>query len=228
MKTFKFIATIFLLFAFLNNLSGQGIIKEAPINPDYLKFIKEYNSGKVGDEELMAAPSPYKLNYDQYFKQKQYLFPESYPISYDMRTAGPGGTSLLTPVKHQLSCGACWAFATYGSIESTWKMMGLGDNDFSENNLKNCHGFDLDPCVWGHHFMSTAYLVRGSGPITEVDDPYDPVNGPCTEGLTPDAYIPEARYLPEDHDAFKNAIMNIGAVYNTYRSTSDYQWIYGH
>jgi len=226
MKTSNLLAAIILVIIFLNNISGQGTIKKAPINPDYLQFLEEYATGKA--EEMMAAPSPYQLNFDQYFKQKELLAPESYPIAYDMRTAGPGGTSLLTSVKHQLGCGACWAFATYGSIESTWKIMGLGDNDFSENNLKNCSGFDLDPCQWGHHFMSTAYLIRGSGPITEVDDPYDPVNGPCTEGLTPDAYIPESRYLPEDHDAFKHTIMNLGAVYNTFKSTANYQWINGH
>ncbi|MBM3436638.1 MAG: hypothetical protein FJY07_10535, partial [Bacteroidetes bacterium] len=51
----------------------------------------------------------------------------------------------------------------------------------------------------------------------------------CTGGLTPQAYIPESRYLPEDHDAFKDAIMNIGAVYNTFRSVSGYYtWINGH
>ena len=115
------------------------------------------------------------------------------------------------------------------SVESVWKKMGLGDYDLSENNLKNCHGFDLDPCEWGHHFMSTAYFVRGSGPILESDDNYDPINGPCAEGLTPEAYIPYSRYLPEDHDAFKEAIMNTGAVYNTYRSVSSgYEWINGH
>ncbi len=218
-----FYTVIFLLFGLC--VFAQSSLKIAPKNPDYINFINELNSGK----ESFAAPSPNKVGFSEYFKKKKSLTPKSYPLSYDMRTAGPGGTSLLTPAKHQLSCGACWAFATMSSVESVWKKMGLGDYDLSENNLKNCHGFDLDPCEWGHHFMSTAYFIRGAGPMLESNDPYDPVNGPCTENLTPESYIPYSRYLPEDHDAFKEIIMNTGAVYNTYRSEgSGYQWLNGH
>jgi len=208
---------------------SQTGIKKAPANPDFVNFLREFESSKRTGFDIFAAPSPAILRFDKYFEMKKYKSPEDYPVVYDMRTAGPGGTSLLTPVKHQLSCGACWAFATYSSMESVWKVLGLGDYDLSENNLKNCHGFDLNPCTWGHHFMSTAYLVRGSGPISETDDPYIPVNDNCTEGLVPQAYIPISRYLPEDHDAFKETIMNSGAVYNTYRSVSaNYSWINGH
>lgn len=208
---------------------AQSKLTMAPMNPDYTRFLEEIINPGTDNVELMAAPAPYRLNFDQYFKLKLSGNPKTFPVAYDMRTAGPGGTSLLTPVKHQLSCGACWSFATYSSIESVWKMMGLGEYDLSENNLKNCHGFDLNPCVWGHHFMSTAYLVRGSGPILEENDPYSPTNGICAEGMTPEAYIPESVYLPEDHDAFKETIMNQGAVYNTYRSVgTGYKWINGH
>jgi C1A family cysteine protease len=203
---------------------AQKTLQMAPPNPDYLKFLQEYADG----EDKQAAPSPYLPDYKTYWKEKTIKSPNTYPIAFDLRTAGPGGTSLLTPVKHQLSCGACWAFATYGSIESTWKMMGLGEYDLSENNLKNCSGFYTDPCQWGHHFMSTAYLARGSGPIAEADDPYQPDNDTCQSGMNPIALVPESRYLPEDHDAFKNTIMNIGPVYNTFRSVSaNYEWIYG-
>jgi len=141
---------------------SQKVLRKAPLNPDYVRFLEDYNSAKSDGFEMFAAPSPAFLNFNRYFEWKKSKAPKDYPVAYDMRTAGPGGTSLLTSVKHQLGCGACWAFATYGSMESTWKIMGLGDNDLSENNLKNCHGFDLLPCTWGHHFMSTAYLVRGS------------------------------------------------------------------
>ena len=226
--TLKNHITFLIIFFLTLSLGFSQELKKAPLNPDYIKFIEEYSSGETDPEFLMAAPSPYKLNFSQYFTQSKPYNIKSYPVAYDMRTAGPGGTSLLTPVKNQLSCGACWAFATCSSIESTWKVSGLGDNDLSENNMKNCHGFESDPCSWGHHFMSTAYLIRGSGPITEADDPYDPLNHICTEGLTPDAYIPVSRYLPEDHDAFKETIMTTGPVYNTYRSESaGYQWING-
>ncbi len=223
MRITIFLLVFLLYFGFAFSQTG---IKKAPVNPDYLKFLDAYETGETG---LYASPAPGILNFKKYYEIKKGSSPKNFPVVYDMRTAGPGGTSLLTSVKNQSGCGACWAFATYGSMESVWKVMGLGDNDLSENNLKNCSGFELDPCEWGHHFMSTAYLIRGSGPVYETDDPWVPANQPCTGNFTPAAYIPAARYLPEDHDAFKETIMTQGAVYNTYRSESaGYQWINGH
>ena len=221
------VITLNLIFTIiLANAFSQSKLSIAPENPEYTKFINEYS---LGHKEMQSAPAPYKLNFGQYFKTKTGLSPKSFPTVYDMRISGPGGTSLLTSVKNQSGCGACWAFATCSSIESVWKVMGLGDNDLSENNMKNCSGFELGPCTWGHHFMSTAYLIRGSGVISEADDPWVPVSQDCDVDHTPDTYIPVSRYLPEDHDAFKETLINSGAIYNTFRSVSEgYEWINGH
>lgn len=37
----------------------------------------------------------------------------SFPISLDWRLKG-----ISTPVKDQVSCGSCWAFATIGAVEA--------------------------------------------------------------------------------------------------------------
>ncbi len=227
-RLFKNRILLLLVFILISSVGISQKLEMAPMNPDYEKFIETYLSDESSPAFSEAAPAPYQLNFSKYFEQKATSPTKNFPISYDMRSAGPGGTSFLTSVKHQLSCGACWAFATFSAIESSWIMMGFGDNDLSENNMKNCHGFEWGPCSIGHHFMSTAYLIRGSGPISESNDPYDQNNFNCIEGLTPDAYIPIARYLPEDPNAFKETIMNNGAVYNSYGSVSeDYQWING-
>ncbi len=93
---------------------------------------------------------------------------DSYPSSYDLRATGR-----VTPVGNQGSCGDCWAFATYSSLESN--MMPAQEWDFSENNLKDLSGYvfaGLDCCTaGGNALMSTAYLARWSGPVAEADDP---------------------------------------------------------
>ena len=61
----------------------------------------------------------------------------TYAATYDLRTMGK-----LTPVKNQNPYNTCWAHATYGSMESC--LLPGETRDFSENNLVNLHGFDLD------------------------------------------------------------------------------------
>jgi len=61
--------------------------------------------------------------------------------------------------------------------------------DLSENNLRECHGFDWGPCAGGNYFMITAYMARWAGPIAEADDPYHDFPTGCTSGL------PVCKYL---------------------------------
>ena len=73
--------------------------------------------------------------------------PVGFPATFDLRNVG--GQNYVTPVKNQAACGSCWAFATYGSLESSVLMDGGAARDLSENHLKNYHGFDWGPCEGG-------------------------------------------------------------------------------
>jgi C1A family cysteine protease len=135
------------------------------------------------------------------------------PSTYDLRTLDK-----LTSVKDQGSCGSCWAFAAYGSLESCLKPDEVWD--FSENHLKNTANFDLDCCEGGNEYMATAYLARWSGPITEADDPYNA--GSCTSpsGLTPAKHVQAVDFIPDrtgplDNEAIKQAVMTYGAAYTS-------------
>jgi C1A family cysteine protease len=136
----------------------------------------------------------------------------SLPTSYDLRTQGK-----LTPVKNQGSCGSCWAFATYGSLESTLKPDETWD--FSENNLKNRHGYAGTHCAGGNAGMSTAYLARYAGPISESDDPYNPYSSYSPSNLQPRKHVQDVLFIPDrsgplDNDNIKNAIQVYGGVYS--------------
>ena len=68
---------------------------------------------------------------------KKFLAQES-PSRWDWRTLGK-----VTPVKNQGACGACYAFAALGDMESKLLIDGAGVHDFSENNAKECNWWEL-------------------------------------------------------------------------------------
>ncbi|MDY0130892.1 MAG: C1 family peptidase, partial [Methanosarcina vacuolata] len=164
----------------------------APVNPDFIKYQQAKTSNQLEPSDGHGTgfiPSTVDLSH---------LSPISYgkvsfPAYYDLRTLNK-----VTPVKDQGNAGTCWAFATYGSLESylmpgkTW--------DFSENNLKNLlspkysNGFDFPE--GGNSFMSTAYLARWSGPIDEKDDPYDPDSEVSPEDKTVKKHVQNVLFLP--------------------------------
>jgi C1A family cysteine protease len=138
--------------------------------------------------------------------------------SYDLRKEGR-----LSPVKDQGPAGTCWAFATYGSLESC--LLPEQEFDFSENNMKNLlsencpSGYDRGPRDGGNQFMSMAYLTRWDGPVLEKEDPYDPFDdGPCTQ-FSPQKHIQNVIFIPDRKDAsdnqnIKQAISKYGAVFS--------------
>jgi C1A family cysteine protease len=138
----------------------------------------------------------------------------SYPASYDLLTGG-----YVTPVKNQGGCGSCWAFATYGSLESAILKEGGPARDLSENNLKNDHRFDWGPCYGGNASISQAYLSRGDGPVDEADDPYHAWDDRPSPGGPAQYYVRESLIFDTDAE-IKSALMNYGALF-TYMTWVD-------
>ncbi len=210
----KKIFTPVLFFLVSLNLFSQTYPQVAPLNPDYIQYLDDLNSGNrksiTGDGfGLGYIPSPTKMNFTSFLYSKSTIT----DASYDLRIAGNGGTSLVTPVKNQGSCGACWTFAAMGSIESRWKILGYGTHDLSEDNLNNCNGFDYGSCNGGNLDMTAAYLSRKSGPMSETDDPFSVTPNACPSGLFEQGYVYDICYLPTDDNTIKQALIDYGAIY---------------
>ncbi|MEN6349162.1 MAG: lectin like domain-containing protein [Syntrophomonas sp.] len=180
--------------------------------------IKEGTSDSLTgkDPRLGFIPAPLDLSHlrgKQLFRGSQSL---TIMPSYDLRNLDK-----LTPVKDQGNAGTCWAFASYGSLESN--LMPGQEWNFSENNMKNLlseecpQGYDRLPDEGGNQFMSTAYLVRWSGPVSAEVDPYDPNSNGCEE-YDVLKHVQQIIFIPDrtgslDNMNIKQAIMNYGAVF---------------
>jgi len=208
---------------------AEGELVSAPMNPEFLSYMEALQKERVMAPEvsyegygLGLVPSPLSLDHlagvnifgvPQIQELAEPPLRLGLPVSYDLRTQGK-----LTPVKDQNPGNTCWTFATYGSMESN--LLPGETNDFSENHMKNTHGFDWGYNDGGNGDMATAYLARWSGPVNEADDPYNAGSGVSPSGLSPRKHVQGVIYIPKrtsspDNDNLKNAVMSAGAVYVT-------------
>ncbi len=201
---------------------------DAPVNPDFLAYQDARTRGAdqlaAGTQAFGDLPAPVDLSHmvGKRPATRATTLPDAYDpravdryaASYDLRTDGK-----VTAVRNQNPAGSCWSFATYGSMESC--LLPGATVDFSENHLKNTHGFDYAHDAGGNAYMSTAYLARWSGPVYEADDPYNPLSGVSPSNLAPRKHIQNILYLPgranaADNDTLKQAILTYGAIHTNY------------
>ena len=225
----KTIFVLLLVSLLLHRISAQNAPQGAPLNPEYILYLHDLQNGLATNvtadgHGLGYIPSRNKPDFSGYKAPES---PLTFPSVFDLRTTGK-----MTAVRDQGNCNSCWCFGTMGSMESRWKVLGFGDNNLSENNLKDCHLFDFGPCDGGNFSIAAAYMARRAGPISEADDPYSPSPQSCLQGLTPVAYESSASILPKDMNVIKQTLMDNGAVYTSFYwnildyNASDYTYFY--
>ncbi|MDI6828928.1 MAG: lectin like domain-containing protein, partial [Armatimonadota bacterium] len=218
---------LILLFLFVGFPAGAQDVNTptiAPLNPAFTQHLQQTAVlGIEGTTQSLTTgiiPPPLDLSHMKGKQVSTTRLLAGFPSSFDLRALGK-----LTPVKDQGYCGSCWSFATYGSMESC--MLPTETRDFSENNLKNKHGFDPTCCAGGNHWMSTAYFARWDGPINEADDPYNASSCTSPTGLVVQKHVQAVNFIPDrggplDNDNIKQALMTYGAVYTCFYWDSGY------
>jgi C1A family cysteine protease len=207
----RFLRIIASLVLSASMVSGQ-IPQVAPLNPEFELLFQR--GAKPVESNYGLIPIPIDLSYlaeqvvPQKFEGQLALAP-----AYDLRAIGK-----VNGIRDQGPYGTCWAYATFGSMESF--LLPSEDRDFSENHLVNLDGFDYAFEAGGHFFMSMAYLAGWHGPVDEIDDPYpNPSKSPL--GLLPRKHVQQVRIIPgksgpTGNDIIKQALMDHGALYATY------------
>jgi cathepsin L len=132
------------------------------------------------------------------------------PNAVDWRTKG-----YVTRVKHQGSCGSCWAFSATGSLEGqtfrkTRRLVSL-----SEQQLVDCsRGFDNLGCKGGWAYRSFDYIKANRGIDTESSYPYEAKDRNCRyrsayRAATCSGYVAIKRYSERELMA---AVATVGPV----------------
>lgn len=135
----------------------------------------------------------------------------------------------VSPVKDQLSCGSCWAFAAFGAYESSYLIRNNKTVDGSEQDLLNCavanDGSDAGTCSGGLSEKALQFLTNEGG-VSETTVPYANANRVCTAQtsrpydalawgfVNPNVEIPSVSEL-------KEALCEYGALAVSMRVVSD-------
>ncbi len=220
---------IFLAIAFLLITAGllaQPVPEKAPADTAY----------KINAEELQEMQDngiilPLEMPAHNVYANFHYERLRDLPSVYDIRDS-----AWLTPVKSQ-STGGCWAYSTMGTIEAHLMMLGFGEYNLSDNNLKFCHGYIPARNTNGNHWMSSAYFARAAGPYLETEDPYPggtSSNDNCPTQFSPQFYIGQSRYPPpKDAQYIKQTVLQFGPVWSllyynaTYLNSTNATYFYG-
>ena len=227
------------LFFSLTALNAQISKHIAPINPDFLNYIKSSNLDSLINigkfygyiPPFFKLPDSYRISPEDEETSQLKSAVISVPAVYDLRQLND-----VTPVKNQgggTYGGNCWAFSCIGAIESDWLVRGLGKFDLSERNLAACHGFVWGFGQGGNEAFAMAYLTRLAGPVADSLDPYIGRKQNCITGLPDVAYVPEVRWIYNNRSLTKLAIMDYGGVTtniymdNLYYNSSNFTYYYG-
>ena len=142
---------------------------------------------------------------------------QALPARFDWRELGK-----VTPVKDQLACNSCYAFATVANFESRLLVAGDGAYDLSENNAKECNwparngNYGGQGSCSGGDGLMVANLWSQQGTVQESCDPYLDWEAPCNTTCAPVKTVLDWRLLSGDvvpsTDVLKWYIQNYGPL----------------
>ena len=195
----------------------SGSLTNAPLNPEWLAYEQDRMAGKAITRTSATGNSfglvPSTIDLSHLKGKEAANVALTYDPSYDLRTIGK-----VTSVKNQNPYGTCWAFATFGSLESY--LLPAETPNFSEYNLVMNSQFTRDNPMndGGSYTMSTAYLARWGGPVNEVDDPYPggDMHSAIDNGYSIQKHTQDIYFLPRtsatDNNNIKWALTTKGGV----------------
>lgn len=179
-------------------------------------FIRKFNSDQ--SDVILAANKFADMTFEE-FKSK-YLKPKTLKaspveiIDLDLEAANSTvdwrARGVLTPVKDQGQCGACWAFSATGAIEAAWAIAHKQVISLSEQQLVACATANKG-CGGGSASEAFKYVIENGGINTEVAYPYLEENSTCNTTLEEEKVVNITSFagvMPNNYKALMVAVTN--------------------
>ncbi|XP_054165166.1 uncharacterized protein LOC128962790, partial [Oppia nitens] len=170
------------------------------------------------------------LKSDNYSASVSSNIKKDIPIEWDWRKYG-----IVTPARHQKTCGSSWSFAAASAVESHLMKVQIAEGKFdpekqltiSEQNLIDCsRTFGNFGCQGGNTRQAFNYLKENKGANTIPDYPYYAINSFCQYNRQKriDIDIREVRRIQSgDDDDLMAAIYMYGPVTVGFHATNQFK-----
>ncbi|XP_072316856.1 uncharacterized protein [Eucyclogobius newberryi] len=192
-----------LLYINIHNLEASMSLHTYTVAMNHLGDLSEeevsnlYASLKV-PSDLEMAPSPH------------FSADVDLPSSLDWRKKG-----LVTKVKDQGECGACWAFSSVGALEGLLAKTTGKLEELSPQNLVDCSTkYGNKRCVGGLLQFAFQYIIANKGISSEKSYPYQAKAGVCRYNPAyRTANCSSYQYVrPATESALKQALAKVGPI----------------
>ncbi|XP_072384013.1 cathepsin L-like proteinase [Diabrotica undecimpunctata] len=130
------------------------------------------------------------------------------PNSIDWREKGA-----VLAVRHQISCGSCWAHSAVGALEGQNFIVNGKSDLLSPQELVDCSDdFRKSDCVNGGDMLEAFEYVKYEGLDTEEQYPYDDEKLSCRSKSPKAIRISGYKLLARDENIIKEAVATVGPV----------------
>jgi C1A family cysteine protease len=169
---------------------------------DYQKTYLNFN---VSEEDIVEAESPSQDSFAAEYESDQTRHLQVLPIRFDWRDRG-----VVTSVKHQGSCGSCYAYAAVANVESLYAIKYGTLLNLSEQQIVNCDSTQFG-CRGGHIGRVYNYIIR-NGLGYESETPYVGRKQICTRH-TPIARIQGRKFAGSTSEQYiQSFLMKYGPL----------------
>ncbi|XP_075716430.1 cathepsin O [Rhinoderma darwinii] len=160
---------------FLKSLERSTFLNTYAENPGAAYYgINQFSDLSVEEFTNTYLRSYPSENQDYYVPNKKSLGEKPLPLRFDWRDK-----KLVTGVKNQLDCGACWAFSIVGAIESAHAITGQPLEDLSVQQVIDCSYLDRG-CNGGSTDSALKWLRQSQTKIVKSSEyPFKARTGTC-------------------------------------------------